>query len=253
MRQQSFRSLRFLLGAVVLCCGSCPVLAVTPMVSLGQDHGLALRSDGTVLAWGSDTQGQLGLGRPLLSNRPVQVAVLSSVRAIGSGPTRSLAVRHDGTVWAWGGNDRGQLGDGTAADQSSPVQVAGVAHALMACSGWNHGAALLQDGSVWTWGTNTDGQLGNGKSGEFWATAPGPVTALSNATAIACTGAQTFALLRDGTARAWGANASGDLGDGTTTNRTLPVPVSGLSEVVAINGRAALKRDGSVWEWGTTT
>ena len=239
------------LAGFLACCALAH--AVTPMVSLGQDHGLALRSDGTVLAWGSDTQGQLGLSRPLLSNLPVKVAGLSNVRAIGSGPGQSLAVRQDGTVWVWGQNNRGQLGDGTSADQSTPVQVPGVTHAVMACGGWYHGAALLADGSVWTWGTNMDGQLGNGKSGEFWATVPGPVTALGNATAIACTGAQTFALLRDETVRAWGGNANGDLGDGTTTDRTLPVPVSGLNQVVAINGKAALKRDGSVWEWGITT
>ena len=253
MRQQSFEGLRCVLATAAMCCVSAWALAVTPMVSMGQDHGLALRSDGTVLAWGSDTYGQLGLGRPLLSNVPVKVAGLSNVRAIGSGPGQSLAVRQDGTVWVWGQNSRGQLGDGTSADRSTPVQVPGVAHAVMACGGWYHGAALLADGSVWTWGTNMDGQLGNGNGGEFWATAPGPVTALSNATAIACTGAQSFALLRDGTVRAWGANANGDLGDGTTTDRTLPVPVSGLNQVVAINGKAALKRDGSVWEWGLIT
>ena len=93
MRQQSSRSLRFLLGAAVLCCGSCPVLAVTPMVSLGDSHALALRTDGTVLAWGSDAYGQLGLGRSLLSASPVRIFGLADVQSIAGGNGHSLAVR----------------------------------------------------------------------------------------------------------------------------------------------------------------
>ena len=123
MRQQSSRSLRFLLGAAVLCCSSCPVLAATPMVSVGDSHALALRSDGTVLAWGSDTYGQLGLGRPLLSTVPVKVAGLSGIKAIAGGQDHCLAVRQDGTVWAWGANDKGQLGDGTTLSRSRPTLV----------------------------------------------------------------------------------------------------------------------------------
>ena len=225
--------------------------AVTPMVSLGQDHGLALRSDGTVVSWGSDIHGQLGIGRSLISTIPLKVPGLSSVRSIAGGSAHSLAVRKDGTVWAWGANAHGQLGDGTAIDRSSPVQVPGVTNAVMACGGYWHTAALRQDGTVWTWGTNSYGQLANGTpDGAFWSTPPGPVTGMTGVTSIACYSNQTIALLQDGTVRAWGANGHGELGDGTTTDRGLPVQVSGLSNVVAINGTAALKSDGTVWEWG---
>ena len=135
------------------CCGAAN--AVTPMVSMGDTHGLALRADGTVLSWGSDTYGQLGTGRPLISTVPVKVPGLSNVRAIAAGQDHSLAVRQDGTVWAWGANNYGQLGDGTTVDRSSPVPVPGVTNAVMACGGFSHSAVLKQDGTVWTWGTNT--------------------------------------------------------------------------------------------------
>lgn len=251
MFDHAMRILALMMGLVLASNASAQV--IKPMVSMGSDHALALRADGTVLAWGSDTYGQLGLGRPLIATVPQKVAGLSNVVAIAGGSIHSLAVRLDGTVWAWGGNGSGQLGDGTSLDRSTPFQVPGVTQVVMACGGSSHTAALRHDGTIWTWGTNTSGQLGNGiAGGEWWRTAPGPVTGLTGATALACAGEQTFALLQDGTVRAWGLNSHGELGDGTTTNRPLPVQVSGLADVIAINGMAALKRDGTVWEWGWT-
>jgi alpha-tubulin suppressor-like RCC1 family protein len=238
---------RWLMVALLLGCHGA-ANAVTPMVSMGDTHGLALRADGTVWAWGSDTYGQLGLGRPLISTIPLKVPGLSNIRSIAGGAGHSLAVRQDGTVWAWGQNDFGQLGDGTTVDRSSPVQVPGVANAVMVCAGGWHSAILRQDGTVWTWGNNWYGQLGNGTTATIGP--PGPVTGLTGVTSIACFGNQTIALLQDRTVRAWGENAHGAVGDGTTTDRWLPVQVSGLSNVVAINGTAALKQDGTVWEWG---
>ena len=248
MRQQSSRSLRFLLGAAVLCCGSCPVLAVTPMVSLGDSHALALRTDGTVLAWGSDAYGQLGLGRSLLSASPVRIFGLADVQSIAGGNGHSLAVRKDGTVWAWGENVFGQLGDASAVDRSSPVQVLGVTGATRVCAGGWHSVALRQDGTVWAWGNNWFGQLGNGSTA--YTASPGPVVGLTGVTSIACFANQSIALLKDGTVRAWGANESGQVGDGTTTDRWLPTPVAGLTQITAISGTTALRQDGSVWEWG---
>jgi alpha-tubulin suppressor-like RCC1 family protein len=136
------------------CCAGSLVQAATPMVSLGDSHALALRSDGTVLAWGSDSYGQLGLGRPLVSASPVKVASLGNVRSIAGGEGHSLAVRQDGTVWAWGENGYGQLGDATTSDRSSPVQVQGLANATRVCAGGWHSVALRQDGTVWAWGNN---------------------------------------------------------------------------------------------------
>jgi alpha-tubulin suppressor-like RCC1 family protein len=238
----------YLFGIVLLLGGVGAGKAVTPMVSMGDAHGLALRADGTVLAWGSDTYGQLGVGRPLISTAPVKVPGLSNVRSIAGGSSHSLGVRQDGTVWAWGANEYGQLGDGTTTARSSPIQVPGVTNAVMACAGGWHSAALKQDGTVWAWGNNWNGQVGNGTTST--SSQPGPVTGLTGATSIACYGNQTLALLQDGTMRAWGANRQGELGDGTTIDRWLPVQVSGLDNVVAINGTAALRRDGTVWEWG---
>jgi alpha-tubulin suppressor-like RCC1 family protein len=93
-------------------------------VAAGWVSALALTSDGTVLAWGSNGEGQLGNGTTSVAQpTPVQVIGLTGVTRIAEGTDFSLALRSDGTVWAWGGNDSGQLGDGTISNTSVPVQV----------------------------------------------------------------------------------------------------------------------------------
>ncbi|MCX7172039.1 MAG: hypothetical protein NTY41_17660 [Proteobacteria bacterium] len=222
--------------------------AATPMVSLGQAHALALRSDGTVVSWGSDQFGKLGTGRSLATTTPALVPGLTGVKAIGSGIFHSLAIRLDGTVWAWGNNANGQLGDGTKTDRTRPVQVLGMDNAIMACGGDSYSMILKQDGTLWSWG---------GYPISPQSLAPAQVMGLTNITSVACGSAHILALRQDGTVWAWGINSLGALGLGTSAAedpyRPQPVQVPGLANVVAIGGggySAALKQDGTVWEWG---
>ncbi len=213
---------------------------------------MALRSDGTVVAWGSDQDGQLGSGRLNYETRPGLVTGLSAVRNIGSGSNHVLAVREDGTVWAWGRNNDGQLGGGSSANRASPTQVQGITNVAMTCGGDYYSMALKADGSVWAWGANYDGVLGDGTQNN--SSVPIPLAALSSVSAIACGNNHVLALRQDGTVWAWGSNAEGALGDGSTTMRLQPVQVPGLTSVVSIAAgqdfSAALKQDGTVWEWG---
>jgi alpha-tubulin suppressor-like RCC1 family protein len=84
---------------------------------------VAVKSDGTVWAWGRNQWGELGDGTTTSRSTPVQVAGLTAVVAVAAGQSHTLALRSDGTVWAWGGNGGGQLGDGTTLDRHTPVQV----------------------------------------------------------------------------------------------------------------------------------
>src|SRR3989339_660349 len=97
--------------------------SATPQVSAGSNHRLALKSDGTVWAWGGNEYGQLGDGTTTNRKTPIQVSGISSITAIAGITHHSLALKSDGTVWAWGYNYYGQLGDGTYTDRTSPVQV----------------------------------------------------------------------------------------------------------------------------------
>ena len=231
------------LAILLLTGGALSVDAVTPMISMGDKHGLALRSDGTVVAWGSDAYGQLGLGRSISSPTPMVVPGLTAIRSIGSGSysRHTLAVTQNGAVWAWGQNDAGQLGDGTRLDRSNPVQVLGIANVVSVAGGWSHSIALKEGGTVWAWGN-------------YAATGVVQVGGLTGIVSIAAGNYFSVALRSDGTVWAWGANSYGELGDGTTSYRSVPVQVAGLADMIAIGAGdsfgAALKRDGSVWEWG---
>jgi len=221
-------------------------------IAAGSDHSLAIKSDGSVWAWGYNGNGQLGDGTDTDRYTPVQVSGLSGVVAVAAGSNHSLAVKDDGSVWAWGNNYYGQLGDGTWIDRDAPVQVSGLSGVVAVAAGSYHSLAVKDDGSVWAWGYNGDGQLGDGT----WIDrdAPVQVSGLSGVVAVAARSYHSLAVKDDGSVWAWGNNYWGQLGDGTTTMRNTPVQAAGLSSVVAVaTGRyhsLALKDDGSVWAWG---
>jgi PKD repeat protein len=219
----------------------------------GEAFSLALKSDGTVAAWGYNFAGQLGNGTWTTSSVPVAVSGLTGVTKIAAGRNHSLAIKNDGSLWAWGYNSKGQLGNG-GSNSNVPVVVAGLTGVTAVEAGDEHSIALKSDGTVWTWGGNTNGQLGNGTSGSGSNPTPQQVASLSNVRAVSAGYSYCLALKYDGTVWAWGYNYNGQLGDGTTTQRTTPVQVNGLTNVVAIAagyaGSLALKDNGTVWAWG---
>jgi len=134
-------------------------------ISAGGYHSAALKSDGTVWAWGWNGEGQLGNGTTSDINPfPVQVTGLTGVKAIAAGANYTKALKSDGTIWAWGAGYYGQLGDGTTVSKYTPVQVNGLTGVSAIGSGEYqfHSIALKSDGTVWTWGYNYYGQLGDG-------------------------------------------------------------------------------------------
>jgi alpha-tubulin suppressor-like RCC1 family protein len=239
-----------------------PVSGLSGVVAIaaGAEHGLALKSDGTVWAWGYNVVGQLGNGTVKSSDVPVQVSGLSSVIAIAAGTDHSLALKSDGTVWAWGDNEDGELGNYpfTLENSDVPVQVSGLSSVAAIAAGSAFSMALKSDGTVWTWGINSYGNLGNGIYGGT-SYMPAQVTSLAGVMAIASGDLHQLALKKDGTVWAWGENEYGEVGNGTFTNPSAPgigtpVQVSGLAGVTAISGgdsySLALKSDGTVWAWG---
>ena len=204
-------------------------------------------------AWGYNVDGQLGNKSRTDSNMPVEVSSLTGVVAIAGGLDFSLALKSDGTVWAWGDDGNGELGSGSFADSTMPAQVNGLSGAVAIAVGQQFSLALRSDGTVWAWGLNDYGQFGNGTNGNN-STAPIQVSRLTSVVAIAGGFAHSLAVKSDGTAWAWGYNADGELGNGSTADSAVPVEVRGLTGVVAIAGvgrqSIALKSDGTVWTWG---
>ncbi|WP_256760784.1 cadherin-like beta sandwich domain-containing protein [Cohnella sp. WQ 127256] len=251
------RALKILLGLVIVWtltplkqAGATALVPSTQVVAGGY-HSLALKSDGTVLAWGGNAFGQLGDDTEIDRSTPIQVTGLSGVTKIAAGNTHSLALKSDGTVWAWGNNNYGQLGDDTGINRSTPVQVTGLSGVTAIAAGFSHSMALKSDGTVWAWGSNEVGQLGDDT--EIDRSTPVQVIGLNGVQAIEGGRSQSMALKSDGTVWAWGYNEYGQLGDGTEINRRTPVQVIGLNGVQAIEATShsvALKSDGTVWAWG---
>jgi alpha-tubulin suppressor-like RCC1 family protein len=223
--------------------------------SSGAQSALALKTDGTVWAWGWNPYGQLGLGSPTSPvPAPVQVPGLTNVVGVAMGGEHAIAVKADGTVWGWGQNQYGQVGDGTDDPRHSPVQVSGLTNVVAVAARWWTSFALTADGSVYSWGTNVGGGLGLG-SGVNNQLVPAQIASLSNVVAIDAGTRTGIALKADGTVWSWG---TGPVGDGSTGVKYTPVPVTGLNGVVAIASGAsqgmAIRTEGSengtLFAWG---
>lgn len=221
-------------------------------IAAGDGHSLALCSDGTVVAWGLNYDGQLGDNQASGSQSRVPVAVNSAsgisalygktVVAIAAGADHSVALCSDGTVAAWGENNWGQLGDNQASGSQSLVPVAVNASpgsalygktAVAIAAAYGHNLALCSDGTVAAWGLNDDGQLGDNQASGSQSLVPVSVNMASGVSAlygktvagIAAGEEYSLALCSDRTVVAWGLNSLGQLGDKTTTTRPVPVAV----------------------------
>jgi len=234
----------------------------------GEMHNVALKSDGTLWAWGQNAYGQLGDGTTNDEYTPVQVGLgcvppLTSVTKLGGRPYFTLAVKSDGTIWAWGMNRYGQMGNGSINPLSGPQVTTPVLvndsspggainNPRQVTCGYQFGAALTTNGAVWTWGSGSHGELGNGTTGSSYT--PAQVAGLTNITAISAGWFHILALRSDGTVWAWGNNGRGELGDGTALNRSAPVQVLNVSNIVSVSGgdshSSALAADGKEWKWG---
>ena len=234
----------------IICTGSNQ--SYSHSFSGGLYHSLSICNDKTLMAWGSNTEGQLGDGTNTDSNIPVQVANLTDVIRVAAGKYHSIALKGDGTAWGFGNNGSGQLGNGSTVNSNIPVQVSGLTNIVDIAAGDDHTLAIRGDSTVWAWGGNSWGQLGNGTTND--SDTPVQVTGISGAVAVAAGELFSMALLGDGTIMAWGANQNGQLGNGTLYNTNVPVLVPDFYDVVDIavgtSHSVALKNDGTVWAWG---
>ena len=134
-------------------------------VSVGGDissQSLAIKSDGTLWAWGGGANGKLGTGNTANQLFPVRIGTDTNWSQVSAGYFHSLAVKSDGTLWAWGSAKDGQLGTGNTTQQNSPVQIGIATNWSQVSAGLFHSLALKSNGTLWAWGWNTLGALGTG-------------------------------------------------------------------------------------------
>ena len=223
-------------------------------IAAGYYHTCARLSDGSAKCWGRNNYGQLGDGTSTNSTSPVDVSSLSNVEEIAAGYYHTCARLSDGSAKCWGDNGPGQLGDGTSTNSTSPVDVLYLSNVEQITAGYYHTCARLSDGSAKCWGGNWEGQLGNGGN-HAHSSSPVDVLYLSNVEQITAGDWHTCARLSDGSAKCWGDNWEGQIGDGTElTYRYSPVDVLSLSNVEEISAggshTCAGLSDGSAKCWG---
>lgn len=282
MKRNSLVSLLCLLAFT----GMFPQHSMARVMTAGNGYSEILCGDGTIRGWGDNSLYQLGDGtaEEYFGTEIIQALGLAGITAVSAGDGFTVALEKSGSVWAWGyrasvttspqthvplqietpgvvravsagafdgfGNSFLVLtGDGAVWNitlgfaGANASLVRGIGEVTAISSGRNHSLALRNDGTVWQW-TSTN-------------PAPVMIGALDEVVAIAAGGDHSLALGSDGALWSWGANAHGQLGDGTTINRTAPVRVDITGEIAAIAAghrhSLAVKRDGTVWSWGRNT
>jgi alpha-tubulin suppressor-like RCC1 family protein len=226
---------------------------VTSVSAGSAGYSLAVTSAGGVLAWGSNNYGELGNGwsggyDPVPV--PVKLPAGTDVTAVASGAGYSLAVTSTGSVLVWG------ISGIYSNITPTPVNLPAGTRVTAVSSGVGDSLALTSTGRVLSWGQNNDGQLGNGTTAvnsftPVWVDLP----AATRVTAIAAGYYQSLALTSSGRILAWGDNAQGQLGDGTTTGSLTPVAVhlpAGVTvTAIADAGQGlALTSAGRILSWG---
>jgi alpha-tubulin suppressor-like RCC1 family protein len=231
------------------------------------DHALAIKTDGTLWAWGANAYGQLGVGDTAERHSPVQVGGDTTWKAVAAGDDYSAALKTDGSLWVWGRDKFGQLGLGDTTDRHAPVRVltgsGAETFSAFACGSGrdsSHMLAVKTDGTLWGWGNNSIGELGKGLAGlGFMYTSPTQIGAGTDWKNVACGGSYgddfSLATTTSDELWTWGGDYRGQLGNGDYVSLYAPqkMTVAGSaawSRFAAGSNSFGIQSDGTLWAWG---
>lgn len=225
-------------------------------VAAGTYHTLAIKSDGTLWAWGLNDNGQLGDGTTVNRNVPVQIGTDANWASIDAEGYNSMALKSDGSLWSWGSNNNGQIGDGnfgTGVIVTSPIQIGSDTDWIKIEAARTF--AIKSNGTLWGWGKNDQGHLGTGDTNPYYT--PVQIGADSDWVDVSSGGNQTLALKSNGTLWGWGLNHSGSLGIGPASNFVMVPTQTGNNTAdwakISVGGCCSskmIKTDGTLWAMG---
>jgi len=226
-----------------------PIMGDVATVSISSSsvgHVLAVRTDGSLWAWGRNFHGQIGIGTNSSNDENEPQFILDNVIAVSAGNEHSMAIRIDNTLWGWGHRD--PLGiEVESLTMPYPAKI--MDDVIAVSAGGMHTLAIRSDNSLWAWGRNGTGQIGNGTTTNQYY----PIRIMENVIAIATGGDHSVALTADGAVWTWGSNRAGVLGDGTNTRQLSPMRV--MENAVAIetgpSHMLVITDDGSLWGFGS--
>ena len=240
-------------------------------------NSFVVKTDASLWACGRNSEGELGNGKRTDKATSKFEKIMDNVASVAAGSNHTLIVKKDGSLWACGRNSEGQLGNGTTNNKLSPVWV--MDNVVSAAAGYDHSLAIKSDGSLWAWGNNKYGQLCDGtrtsrmtptrimddvifveatssssyiikKDGSLWVcgqdphyldewVAYSPKKLMDDVLSVSVCGRHSLIVKKNKSLWAYGHNEKGQLGDGTTVNRSEPIEIiKGYSEETPASGVA---------------
>ncbi|MAV90582.1 MAG: hypothetical protein CL676_04120 [Bdellovibrionaceae bacterium] len=222
-------------------------------VSVGLQHVCGLTAGGDIYCWGTNPSGQLGNNSTTTSNVPLIVSGGLTFIDVEVGGSSSCGITNTNAAYCWGLNTNGQLGDGTTTTRLVPTLVGG-AHSWNEISvGGSHACGITTSGTLYCWGAGTSGQIGNAQS--FEQTSPTQESFGATDWDYVTSGNQhNCAVNLSGDIYCWGANTSGQLGNGTTTTSNSPSLISATGPFDNVfssyNHTCGVKSNGLLTCWG---
>lgn len=227
-------------------------------ISLNWEHALGLKTDGTLVAWGTNYLGALGINNTggCAYSVPVPVCCNYTYKSICAGTNNSFGLKTDGTLVAWGINTCGKLGDNSTTNRFVPVAVCCDYTYKCIVTGCTHSLGIKSDGTIVAWGSNICGELGNGTTGNYCAV-PVPVCCDYTYCSISVGCRVSIAVKTDGVLYSFGSNNGGLLGINCTCNAvfcTSPTLVCSSDVFDCVNSDFmtiyAIKRNCCMVAWG---
>jgi alpha-tubulin suppressor-like RCC1 family protein len=225
------------------------------MVSAGDEYSFAIKNNGTLWAWGDNTNGQLGNTTIDDSTIPIQIGTDNDWVWVSAGTSHTLALKNNGTLWAWGSNSDFKFGVNTPSSSNTPIQIGTDTNWEIVKAARDHSVGLKTGiSNLWVWGGNTSGQHADntniGKNSPTEIVSSGKIKTIAKAH-------QNTIFIKDTDNTLWtsGGNSSGQLGNGGIDAKNVAVnEFSSSTNWLLVDSRVshtvAIKSDGTLYTWG---